>query len=128
MVRQRGIRPRGARLVRRTLASWMSPSGGLFIANVLVGCEILERFQKLRGHGFGGHHHHALRSDPQTGIHGVVSYKGDELIRDVQVCGGGSCTSIFAGLAMKKGQRAEFLLSVDNLDPVTLSVGCELFK
>jgi len=31
-------------------------------------------------------------------------------------------------LAMKKGQRAEFLLSVDNLDPVTLSVGCELFK
>jgi hypothetical protein len=46
----------------------------------------------------------------------------------VKVCGGGSCTVIFAGVAMQKGQSAEFLLTVDNLDPVTLTVECEVFE
>jgi hypothetical protein len=29
---------------------------------------------------------------------------------------------------MQKGQNAEFLLTVDNLDPVTLTVECEVFE
>jgi hypothetical protein len=64
----------------------------------------------------------------KQGVHGVVKYTGDALIREVKVCGGGTCTEIFAGVAMQKGQSAEFLLSVDNLDPVTLTVECEVFK
>jgi len=64
----------------------------------------------------------------KQGIHGVVSYKGDAPIRDVKVCGGDSCTVILAGVALQKGQSAEFLLTVDNLDPVTLTVGCEVFE
>jgi hypothetical protein len=64
----------------------------------------------------------------KQGVHGVVKYTGDDPIRDVKVCGGGSCTVIFAGVAMQKGQSAEFLLTVDNLDPVTLTVECEVFE
>jgi hypothetical protein len=29
---------------------------------------------------------------------------------------------------MQKGQSAEFLLTVDNLDPVSLTVECEVFE
>ncbi len=32
------------------------------------------------------------------------------------------------GHAMQKGQSAEFFLSVDNLDPVILTVECEVFQ
>jgi hypothetical protein len=46
----------------------------------------------------------------------------------LKTCGGGSCTVIFAGMGMQNGQRAESLLSADNLDPVTLSVECEVFE
>jgi hypothetical protein len=62
----------------------------------------------------------------KQGIRGAARYTGDAVIRGVKVCGGGSCTDIFAGVAMQKGQSAEFLLTVDNLDPVTLSVECEV--
>jgi hypothetical protein len=64
----------------------------------------------------------------KQGIHGVVRYRGEEPIRDLKVCAGNSCTVIFAGVAMQKGQSAEFLLTVDNLDPVTLTVECEVFE
>ena len=64
----------------------------------------------------------------KQGVHGVVSYRGDDPIRDVKICGGGSCTVVLAGVAMQKGQSAEFFLSVDNLDPVTLTVECEVFE
>jgi hypothetical protein len=64
----------------------------------------------------------------KQGIHGVVTYRGDAPIRDVKVCGGDSCTVIFAGMAMEKGHSAEFLVTVDNLDPVTLTVECEVFE
>jgi hypothetical protein len=64
----------------------------------------------------------------KQGIHGVIRYTGDDPVRDVKVCGGVSCTVIFGGVAMQKGQSAEFLLTVDNLDPVTLTVECEVFE
>jgi hypothetical protein len=64
----------------------------------------------------------------KQGVHGVVKYTGDDPIRDVKVCGGGSCTVIFAGVAMQKGQIAEFLLTLNNLDPVSLTVECEVFE
>src|SRR5262245_50398168 len=40
-------------------------------------------------------------------VHGVVKYTGDNPIRDAKVCGGGSCSVIFAGMAMQKGLRVE---------------------
>jgi hypothetical protein len=64
----------------------------------------------------------------KQGVYGVVKYAGDDPIREVKVCGGGSCTVILAGVAMQKGQNAEFLLTVDNLDPVSLTVECEVFE
>jgi hypothetical protein len=64
----------------------------------------------------------------KQGIHGVVSYKGDDLIRDVQVRGGAHVRPSLRAWHMKKGQSAEFLLTVDDLDPVTLTVECEVFK
>ena len=44
----------------------------------------------------------------KQGVHGVVSYKGDDPIRDVKICGGGSCTVILAGVAMQEGQAGDF--------------------
>jgi hypothetical protein len=64
----------------------------------------------------------------EQGVHGVVKYTGDEPIREVKVCGGGACTVILAGVAMQKGQSAEFLLTVDNLDPVSLTVECSVYE
>jgi hypothetical protein len=64
----------------------------------------------------------------KQGVHGVLKYTGDDPIRGVKVCGGGSCIVIFAGVAMQKGQSAEFLLTVDDLDPVTLTVECSVYE
>ena len=64
----------------------------------------------------------------KQGVHGIVKYTGDDPVREVKICGGGSCTVVLAGVAMQKGQSAEFLLTVDNLDPVTLTVECEVFE
>ena len=64
----------------------------------------------------------------KQGVHGVVKNAGDDPIREVKVCGGGSCTVILAGVAMEKGQSAEFLLTVDNLDPVSLTVECSVYE
>jgi hypothetical protein len=43
-------------------------------------------------------------------VHGVAKYTGDDPIRDVKVCGGGSCTVIFAGVAMQKGEKSGILV------------------
>jgi hypothetical protein len=56
-------------------------------------------------------------------IHGTVTYSGRAaMVRGVKVCGGGSCT--LAASSMRKGDTAEFLLTVENLNPATLTVEC----
>jgi hypothetical protein len=61
-------------------------------------------------------------------VSGTLNHTGLVPVKNVKVCGNGVCTGIDEGKEMKKGERAEFVLKIPNLNAVVLGVECSALR
>jgi hypothetical protein len=61
-------------------------------------------------------------------VSGTLSHTGLVPVKNVKVCGNGVCTIVDEGKEMKKGESAEFVLKIPNLNAVVLGVECSALR
>jgi hypothetical protein len=72
-----------------------------------------------------------VKEEPFDGINrrivrGTVTHDGTHVVKDVKVCGGGTCEILRGGGRMAKGESEPFYLDMQTGDPVSLRIECSV--
>jgi len=72
-----------------------------------------------------------VKEEPFDGINrrivrGTVTHDGTHVVKDVKVCGGGTCEILRGGGRMAKGESEPFYLDMQSGDPVSLRIECSV--
>jgi hypothetical protein len=59
-------------------------------------------------------------------VEGSVTHDGRHVVRDVKVCGNGTCDLLRGGERMERGESEAFHLDIQSADPISLRIECSV--
>ena len=59
-------------------------------------------------------------------VRGSVTHNGNHVVKDVKVCGPGTCDELRAGEPMRNGEKEDFYLDVESAAPAALRIECSV--